>query len=192
MIASTIIEILNNQIEKAEKTGVIIGRMPFSSEFLVIWNPDENDYFFVRIVLSPTKKYRSDKYDVAEKIEAFIDQFMPKKDMHAKNNTFVFFFNDRVFNMSIELKKVKKKNIISTYRKRKKNSFIDQKILSIIQDAGLGGISISDLTQKTQSITREERVKILNEFLKDEIIFLQVDTSKGRQKKMYFYEKPGF
>ena len=163
----------------------------FNYNFFLIWNHENNDYCNIKINLTPLN---SDLYDINKNTEdiinTMISNFMNSKAVHG-TESLIYFHAGYVYTATLTMDRVLKKNILienPQSTKKEKNKFIDQKILSLIQDAGTNGISISAITQKTQTITKEERENILQELIDTEVIIMTYDTSKGRKKRVYFYD----
>lgn len=187
--ADHIIGHIYSSLKAAESNRVVISRLTFNFSFFLIWNEERQDYCIIKINLVPSKKneiYNKHK-DLMDTINEIVSDFMTTGQMLLKD-AMVFYYNETVYRMKMELTRIMKKTIIIENKAPKTDNLIDQKIISLIQDAGSKGISISEITQKTQTISKKERYAILDELIKDEIIFLRPDTSKGRQRKVYYYE----
>lgn len=114
-------------------------------------------------------------------IKNLIDNYTKKIEKiyyeHNKDNAFI---------ITIDFLKIKNQDTFFMLNSNTLDN--DQKVIHIIQDAGQIGISATELNKKTKAfLSKTERNNILQELIKDEIIYIEYDKSHGRKKKVYRY-----
>lgn len=175
-----------------KKHRIQIDDIKTNSDLMIVWNKRENIYFLMKMIIFPHKNNIHDrKYDVNVDIGNKIIEFS-KTQLRNITEEFPLFVADlnQLYTLKIEINRIQKKSIADFDHPItiKKQRFIDQEIIDIIQKAGDAGISATDLNWKTQSITKQQRNEILQSLIDDEIITVHFDQSKGRKKKIYKYE----
>jgi hypothetical protein len=164
--------------------------LSLSYSFFIIWNDANDDYLQIHVDIKQFKNnIHNDEYDICQDIDDKMHDFMNSK-INTRKESFPFFIPDynKLYTVSILFDRIKKNSIIRAHERPRLKRFIDQEIISMIQDAGETGLSASELNQRTQCLTKKERNDIIKELLDKEIISLIFDTSRGRKKKIYRYD----
>jgi len=194
-IGKQIIDYLITEMGNPKQRYFPLGEVTLNYDILVAWNENNNDYFSLYITLEPIEdKTHNPEYNIFDDITEKIQNLMNSK-LTFKNETFILYIdnnvyldNNSIYLMKMKFKRILKKSIIKAFERPRMRKHIDQDIISMIQDAGEKGVSASELNQKTQMITKEERNKIIKELFDNEIISLHFDNSRGRKRKIYKYE----
>lgn len=66
-----------------------------------------------------------------------------------------------------------------------KNEMVSNKVLSLIEEAGMDGIDKTDLYTRTRSLSKKERDDVLKDLEEAGLIFLNAEIAKGQRRLIY-------
>jgi len=194
-IGKKIIDYLMTEIGDTKHRYFPAEELVLNYDLFVVWNENNNDYFSLYLTLEPLeRKTHNPEYNIADDITDKIQNIMSSK-LTFKKESFILFIdnnvyldNNMIYLLTMKFERILKKSIIKAFERPRMRRHVDQDIISMIQDAGEKGMSASEINQRTQMITKEERNTIIKDLLDNEIISLHFDSPNGRKKKIYKYE----